>query len=74
MVNRNSHVGHKPERSCVICKNKTVKENLLRFTLLDDEIIFDLNNKISSRGYYVCDENLCIEKLDKWLKRKNRKK
>jgi len=74
MVNRNSHAGHNPERSCVICKKKTVKGNLLRFILLDDESILDLNNKISSRGYYVCNENSCIEKLDKWLRRKNRKR
>jgi len=74
MVNKNSHAGHDPERSCVICKNKTGKENLLRFVLLENEMIFDMTNKISLRGYYVCNKNLCIEKLDKWLRKKSRKK
>jgi uncharacterized protein len=74
MVNKNSHAGHIPERSCVICRKKTCKEELLRFVILESEIVFDIKRKVSSRGYYVCNENSCIEKLDKWIKKKNRRK
>jgi predicted RNA-binding protein YlxR (DUF448 family) len=70
MVNRNSQAGHIPLRSCVICREKTSKVKLLRFLMLDGEIIFDPGQKIAARGYYVCDNNACIEKLEKWKTKK----
>ncbi|MFC1887517.1 YlxR family protein [Candidatus Cloacimonadota bacterium] len=73
MVNKNSHADHFPERTCVICREKTGKEQLLRFVIMDNEIIIDINMKISARGYYVCDRNSCIEKLDKWKKKLSRR-
>jgi uncharacterized protein len=69
MVNKNSHADHLPERTCVICRKKMEKEALIRFIVLDNEIVFDLQKKIASRGFYVCNNNLCIEKLDKWIRK-----
>ncbi len=73
MPNRNSHVGHLPERTCVICRTKKLKSALLRFVLIDGDIVFDCKQVLNKRGYYVCFEKECILKLEKWLKKKRKK-
>ena len=45
----------------------------MRFVLLDSEIVFDLNCDVEKRGYYVCNDNMCLQKLEKKVK-KNIKK
>ena len=70
MVNKASHAKHIPTRSCVICREKREQKQLLRFGIIEEDIVFDLNKRLTGRGYYVCDENRCIEKLKRWLKRK----
>lgn len=74
MPNKVSRAGHIPERTCVICRKKQGKSELLRFVLLEDEVVIDLEKKIQARGYYVCDDNVCLLRIDKWLKKKIRKK
>ncbi|MCK4311660.1 MAG: DUF448 domain-containing protein [Candidatus Cloacimonetes bacterium] len=69
MPKKSSKAGHVPERTCVICKKKKEQYKLIRFAILDSEIVFDLKRKITARGYYVCDDNDCMEKLDKWLQK-----
>ncbi len=73
MPNKNSKKGHIPKRICVICKKKDYKENLLRFVIIEGGIIFDIKQRLHQRGYYVCDENQCIQKLEKWKKKKRLK-
>ncbi len=73
MPNRASKAGHIPIRSCVICKTKDDRKNLIRFALIKNEIVFDLKRRIAARGYYVCDNNECIQKLDKWLYKRKKK-
>jgi len=70
MSNRSSKAGHIPLRTCVICRCKTEQQKFLRFVLMDKEIVFDLKRKLSARGYYVCDKNECLERIEKWVKRK----
>ena len=41
----------------------------MRFVLLDSEIVFDLNCDLEKRGYYVCDDNGCLQKLEKKVKK-----
>ena len=69
MPNKSSKAGHIPMRSCVICRQKKEQKSLLRFVIINKEIVIDINKKISSRGYYLCDENECIGKSEKWLKK-----
>ena len=69
MPNRSSKAGHNPQRTCVVCRKKSEKKKLIRFVLLDSEIVLDLNYKIEKRGYYVCDDNDCLKKLDKRVKK-----
>ncbi|OQX71517.1 MAG: hypothetical protein B6D62_01855 [Candidatus Cloacimonas sp. 4484_275] len=72
-MDKSSKAGHVPLRSCVICGNKQEKKNLLRFVLIENEIVFDLHHKIPGRGFYVCDENSCLGKMEKWLKKRKKK-
>jgi uncharacterized protein len=71
--NRSSNAGHIPSRTCVICRHKKNKSELLRFVVLRNEPVFDLIGKFQARGFYVCDENSCIEKIDKWILKYKRK-
>ncbi len=66
MPNRSSKTGHIPWRSCVICREGKNKKELIRFILLEKDIIFDLNQDLTGRGYYVCDQNTCLGKVNKW--------
>ena len=50
----------KPLRMCIACRKMTDKKELLRFALLNDEVVFDKNHKIQSRGAYVCNSKECI--------------
>ncbi len=75
MPNRSSHANHIPERSCVICKKKVDRRQLLKFVILHNRIVFDMKGMMQGRGFYVCNdhENLCLEMLEKWLKKRTRK-
>lgn len=73
MPNRSSHAGHIAQRSCVVCRQKTEITELIRFAVIMDAPVFDLFRRLPSRGYYVCDDNECLEKLKIWISR-NRKK
>lgn len=69
MVNRSSHAAHIPQRTCVVCRRKKSMSELIRFAIIKKNVIFDLKRNIQDRGYYVCDENKCIKKIDKWVKK-----
>jgi len=46
---------HVPLRSCIACRNKTAKRELLRIVALQDGgIAFDSGGKLSGRGAYLC--------------------
>ena len=73
MSNKSSRTNFIPKRMCVICRKRMIKENLLRFVIIDKEIVYDFNNKIQERGYYVCYDKECRNNINKWLKKKNKK-
>ncbi len=60
-------VGSKsPIRSCVACRLKSDKKDLLRFVYtIDRKIVCDIRKKIQSRGIYTCINKSCIEKAIK---------
>ncbi len=72
MPNKKSKVGYIPIRTCVVCRGRYHQADLYRFAVIDSEIMFDLKRRIPSRGYYVCNKNECLEKLNKWLLKKIR--
>lgn len=73
MVNKVSNAGHIPERTCVICKKKDAKSNLVRFLIKNGIIVFDYKYRMQGRGYYCCQTSNCISKLDKWIKKRKKK-
>lgn len=54
-----------PDRSCIICKSKKNKNNLIRLVNKDGSLIFDLSRKIYQRGCYVCYKYECLSTLKK---------
>jgi len=72
---------HKPTRMCVLCRDRKSQIELLRFRMLDNEII-EFNSNKKGRSFYICkkckSDNL-QSKLDRYIKsqmnkQKNRSK
>jgi len=58
-------------RSCIVCRSKMEKINLLRLVNYNETTIFDLTQKIKQRGFYVCYDKICLSKLKNKKNRKN---
>ncbi|MDR3259652.1 MAG: DUF448 domain-containing protein [Fusobacteriaceae bacterium] len=53
-----------PERTCLICKKKSFKEDLFRMCQKDSvNYFFDKNQIFQARGYYICKDHNCLKKL-----------
>ena len=50
-------------RSCVVCSNKADKSELIRLIIVENNLFFDISQKIQARGYYVCYDLNCINKI-----------
>ncbi|RKX63188.1 MAG: DUF448 domain-containing protein [Thermodesulfobacteriota bacterium] len=50
-----------PERTCIVCRKKLPKKELLRFCVKDNQIVLDKTQKEGGRGAYFCSE--CISKI-----------
>ncbi|TIH19137.1 DUF448 domain-containing protein [Marinifilum sp. JC120] len=65
---------HVPTRSCVICRQRFAKEELFRFVVgkgaSDSELIPDEKKVMQGRGYYICDNEKCLERLKFFRPRK----
>lgn len=48
-----------PQRTCVICREKTDKRQLTRFVRLESGIFPDTSGKANGRGAYICDQPQC---------------
>lgn len=58
-----------PQRSCIICKSKKDKKDLIRIvTNKEKEIKIDESGKLDGRGTYICDNIECLEKAIKTRK------
>lgn len=66
-------------RSCVVCRQRREKYELLRFVLSDDDVACDRSGTMPGRGAWVCGDGTCKSdsQLSVWLwaslKRKSRK-
>lgn len=54
-----------PERTCISCRKKDEKKNFLRISEENGKYVFDKEMKVQSRGFYVCKNPSCVEKLSK---------
>lgn len=54
-----------PLRTCIVCKNKFPKKDLIRIVRdkKNSQILFDKTGKMNGRGAYVCTDKSCIDKL-----------
>ena len=52
-----------PERTCIACRRKGKKGELVRITDSPAGVIIDYTEKLPGRGAYICPEKECIEKL-----------
>lgn len=53
----------KEYRACAFCGTRKHKSDLLRVTLPD--MVFDFWQNMQSRGFYICQQNVCINKIFK---------
>lgn len=57
---------HIPQRTCVICREKKEKRDLIRIVNHAEEgIIIDPTGKKNGRGAYICHAPACWEKMIK---------
>ncbi len=57
---------HVPQRTCVVCREKTDKRQLTRIVNNQEEgIVIDPTGKKTGRGAYVCHKATCWEKIAK---------
>ena len=54
-----------PTRTCIACKKKKKKKNLLRIVKTEDGAVLDKTGKSNGRGAYICNDIKCIEKCIK---------
>lgn len=50
-------------RTCIMCRNKKQKTELLRIVSENGNAILDETQKVNSRGIYICNDKKCITKL-----------
>ncbi len=61
-------------RTCIVCRESKEKDYLYRFTIVEDEVILDYYKKLGGRGFYVCKNKGCLEKLNRKIIAKSIKK
>jgi len=74
MPNRNSHAGHIPERTCVVCRKKRAQAEMLGFFIMREGIVFDPGNAVQRRKAYLCRNAECYLGLGKWRKKYEKNK
>lgn len=58
-------------RTCIGCREKKQKQELVRIVLnKNNEITVDFNNTLDGRGAYICMKEECFEKMKKGNKLK----
>lgn len=50
-------------RTCIACKARKQKYELLRIVAIENKAVLDETQKNNSRGIYICDNKACINKL-----------
>ncbi|MBO5773006.1 MAG: YlxR family protein [Clostridia bacterium] len=54
-----------PQRMCIACRQMKDKYDLLRIVVKDGQATVDVTSKANGRGYYLCKDAKCIEKIAK---------
>lgn len=54
-----------PERTCIVCREKSDKASFIRIVKTQNGIILDKTGKLAGRGAYICDKLECLQKCKK---------
>ncbi len=57
-----------PERTCVCCRKKKEKNEFFRISEVNGKYIFDKKMNVQARGFYICRDEKCVERLSKHKK------
>jgi predicted RNA-binding protein YlxR (DUF448 family) len=57
-----TRIKHVPERTCIACRRKAGKRDLVRLIRSGETVEADLKGKKPGRGVYLCLSNECWEK------------
>ena len=52
---------HRPQRSCVVCRDKMDKRKLTRLVFAEENLRIDESGKMNGRGAYLCSNTSCWE-------------
>ena len=52
-------------RTCIACRAKKNKHELLRIVKVEENVLIDEKQKINARGIYICPNIKCLERLEK---------
>lgn len=58
-------VGHIPERTCRVCRQKAPKQQLQRWVIRDSQPVVDAKHTAQGRGWYVCDKDSCRPQIER---------
>ncbi|MCY4070725.1 MAG: YlxR family protein [Chloroflexi bacterium] len=50
---------HRPQRSCVVCRDKMDKRSLTRLVFVEGNLRIDESGKMNGRGAYLCGNAKC---------------
>lgn len=64
--------GHIPERTCIVCRIKAPKWELIRFVAREGEVIHDERKILPGRGAYFC-KNCFPKKIQPKIMKKLKK-
>jgi uncharacterized protein len=56
---------HIPVRTCIVCREKEAKRQLVRIVRTESGIQIDPTGKMNGRGAYLCDKASCWERAVK---------
>jgi uncharacterized protein len=61
---RSGRPKHIPQRTCIVCRQKTDKRHLVRLVkTAEDGVLVDTTGKQNGRGAYVCRQPVCWDKI-----------
>ena len=65
MIHDVQAVSQSPMRSCLICRESKAKQDVLRFVIDDEGVIWpDLQQKAPGRGVYFCMSEVCLSRIN----------
>jgi predicted RNA-binding protein YlxR (DUF448 family) len=57
---------HEPERTCVVCRKKSSKDNFIKIVRnKSGDVAVEKDKKLDGRGAYVCKDEKCLAILKK---------